>query len=112
MTAQKLHTDNVSGSTRVTGSIGEADMGSVSGGLTLAPGANLNKADLESVSGSATIELPENDGFSVRHSSVSGGFNCDFETSTSKNSAVYKNGGADIDVETVSGGIKVVRADG
>ena len=110
VTANTLATENVSGSTKVAGAISNAYMESVSGSILLVTSEMIWHTSIETISGSATLELPENDGFNVDYSSISGGFTCDFETYAHEDGIKYKMGGAQIYMETISGSMKIIKA--
>jgi Uncharacterized conserved protein len=61
------------------------------------------------VSGRIEVSLPENDGFSAKYSSVSGKMTCGFPCMIEKNHLIYKDGGAEMRFNTVSGGISINR---
>ncbi len=61
--------------------------------------------NISSVSGALTLKLPENSGFSLQTNSVSGGVYNDFAIAH----GVYKEGGSRVTLETVSGGISVIK---
>lgn len=110
VTSDRLGVECISGSIRVTGSqVGELRCETVSGSVILEPGTTVQRIDVESVSGSVRVSLPETiSGFVARYSTVSGGFDCDFPVEIpQKNKAVYNGGGIDIEVSTVSGGIRI-----
>lgn len=107
--SDKLDVETVSGDMNVHANVNSVDFESVSGDLVLDLENCPKGIDAEAVSGRVDIFLPENDGFTVRYDSVSGKFKCDFEVSITKKEAVYKNGKAKFDIETVSGGINVNR---
>ncbi len=107
--SDKLDVETVSGDMNVHANVDSVDFESVSGDLVLDLENCPRGIDAEAVSGRVDIFLPENDGFTVRYDSVSGKFKCDFEVSITKKEAVYKNGKAKFDIETVSGGINVNR---
>jgi DUF4097 and DUF4098 domain-containing protein YvlB len=108
--ANKAVVDTVSGSVELAGSFREIKCDSVSGSVTLAPGRDLQALRVDTVSGKVTLRLPENEGFTARYDSVSGAFRCDFEVITGKDSVTYKNGNAQIKVDTVSGSISILRS--
>ena len=64
--------------------------------------------DIESVSGDITLGFPKNEGFAVDYDKVSGSFDCQFNVSIDKSTAVYKNGQSKIHLETVSGDMSVL----
>ena len=64
------------------------DAGSTSGSVNVSVDEMPGKIDVGTVSGSVTLKLPENDGFTLKHSTVSGGLNNDFAMAK----GIYKNG--------------------
>lgn len=107
--ADRLTLESVSGKIELAGSYGQVRGSTVSGSMQIAPGAGVSAVDLESVSGSVTIDIPPEVGFFLEYSTVSGGVDTDFETSGGKGHMTHQNGGADFQVETVSGSIRVLR---
>ncbi len=98
-----LSIETVSGSVVAEGAFGKIDVQSVSGGQTLRLSMLPRSLKMETVSGSLRITLPENDGFTARLDSVSGGLRCDFAQSTGKRAVQYKSGGVAFDLESISG---------
>lgn len=111
ITAETLGMESVSGAMRaLSGRIGEVRCDTVSGSITLEPGADIRQIRAESVSGSIRVRLPENEGFTARYSTSDGRFNCDFPAQIKdKHEAVYGNGAARIDLSAVSGEIRIER---
>ena len=90
----------------------EVEMNTVSGNLSadfkgVDNGTRLNKLSFESVSGSASLVLPESWGFSAEMESVSGKVKCPFATKVSKGEYTYGDGGTEIDMESVSGSLTI-----
>lgn len=108
--ADKVKFNSVSGKVGVNGDFVEVDGESVSGGIQVQSKNRIAKAKLEAVSGSVTLKIPELKGFSAKHESVSGSFNCEFPTTNSKKRVEYKDGSAEFDFETVSGSINILKA--
>lgn len=69
--------------------------------------ARPDKISLESVSGSASLRLPEDWGFNAEMESVSGKFKCSFATKVSKGEYTYGDGGIEIEMESVSGNLSI-----
>lgn len=110
-----VKTDTVRGFVNYTGNAKSIESDSVSGKLTynMSTVPNL-RAD--TVSGGVFLSLPENDGFSVKFDSVSGSFEADDfpiagRLKRNSVSGTYKSGGSSLDVGTVSGSLKIERAD-
>lgn len=109
VTAKSVDYETVSGEIRLNGAFGSIDGNSVSGSLNVVNTVFPDEIDVESISGNIYMEIPENDGFRINKSSVSGSINSDFEGQIQNNSMIYKNGGRQFDFETVSGSITVNR---
>lgn len=110
--AATLRANTVSGHINIAAKVERAKLNSVSGLVKLYTDENVRDIDIVTVSGGISLELPENDGFNVRYSSVSGGFNCEFPVEISGKHGIYKNGIRDISFKTVSGGMSIVRRQG
>lgn len=109
ITAGEMDIEGVSGSVEIEDSeLGELSCSMVSGKFTIEPGANVRRISAETISGTLRIILPENDGFTARYSEGSGRFSCDFPVEmTGKRTAVYNGGGAEFELETVSGSLRI-----
>lgn len=107
--ADEASVSSVSGGITLGGGFGEIDLESVSGGMTLRLFAMPRSVRAESISGGVDLALPENDGFTARLESISGRLRSDFEGGEEKNRVQYKNGGAELRFETVSGGVSLRR---
>lgn len=132
ISAGSLNIDSTSGSVDASDfSAGNARFETVSGSLNLAGGANELKcntvsgrinADLancpakvncETVSGGIHLYIPDNEGFRLRYSGLSGKMNTDFPVAINGKSdsgtATYGNGKSDFKFGTVSGKMNVYR---
>lgn len=123
--ASKLDVDTVSGAVSVEGGrfetfsantvsgeimadaerINDFEADTTSGAVILSVSEMPVRVEIDTVSGSATVKLPENDGFKLKYDTVSGGMNSDFALAHN----MYKDGGSDIFVSTVSGGINLIK---
>ena len=101
--------NSVSGSIDVMGKLSAVDCEAVSGRIVIESSICPDRVDFQSVSGSVTLKIPENDGFTARYNSVSGRFDCDFGVALDKKTAVYKEGSAKFDFETVSGKMSIYK---
>lgn len=104
---EELSAETVSGNAVLSGAFSKMKIESVSGDLTATDTRCPSELKSTSVSGNTTVTIPENDGFTVRYSKVSGDFHCDFPVSTDGDRHVYENGGADFRMETVSGDLTI-----
>lgn len=107
VTAQKLKVDNVSGSIRAEGEFEEVDVDSVSGSTRLTCVTAPVKIDVDGVSGSITVALPESASFTARLDSVSGSISCDFPGTLGKDMVVVGDGSASYRFNTVSGSLRI-----
>nr|MDD6335682.1 DUF4097 family beta strand repeat-containing protein [bacterium] len=107
LTVGSLNSENVSGNLRISGQFTRIEHNSVSGQTDIISSACPERLSIEAVSGTISITVPENDGFTAQYDSVSGDFRCDFPTTSEKKKATYKNGGASFDFDTVSGNISI-----
>ena len=106
----KIDVESISGAISLMGILEEVECNSTSGKISIEPGLDVRRIDAESISGSITVLIPENEGFKVNYSSISGKFYCDFPASISSEQAVYKDGKAIFDIETLSGAIRIEEA--
>ena len=105
--ATELEMESVSGGIDISGGFQEVSGNSVSGNLILRSDVCPRKVEAETVSGEVRLQIPENDGFIAQYHTTSGQFYSSFPTTTEKNRAIYKNGGAEFSFDTVSGSINI-----
>lgn len=108
-----LAVESVSGGVEFSGSARELNAHTVSGSLKLTFAACPEQGYLDSVSGSITLALPEEAGFTVTYDSVSGSFFTDLPLQgggEKEGVAVNGDGAARFEMETTSGALRVVRA--
>lgn len=109
MTADNIDAETVSGEISWTdGSFKTVDAESVSGDIKASFATMPSDIKVETVSGSMTLGLPENEGFKVDYDKVSGDFDCEFNVKLNKNMAMYKNGANKIKMDTVSGDMNIL----
>ncbi len=99
--------ETVSSKIDINGAFNEIDSKSVSGKTIIHSTICPNSINTNSVSGSITINIPENEGFTADFETISGKFTSQFEGTTNKNQQIYKNGKSEIDAETVSGSFTI-----
>lgn len=110
LVASEMDTETVSGEVNWTQSdFGTVDVESVSGAIDTGFTTMPSDIHMETVSGAMTLRLPENDGFKVDYDKVSGDFDCEFNVKINKNMAMYKSGANKIQLETVSGNMKILK---
>ncbi len=111
--ANSVDTDSVSGSTTIEGKVRKFDVDTTSGSVHVKTSEMVtSKSSANAVSGSIYITLPENKGFTLDYSTVSGTTHNEFTgfKSTSKNRSgkdEYKSGDVKISAGTISGSIHV-----
>lgn len=103
----KFEVDTISGKASLTGSVEEVEVDTTSGSIHINSNICPNEIDINSISGTINITIPDNYGFIAKYNTVSGDFNCDFQASSSKNKAVYKNGNSEFEFNTTSGDINI-----
>lgn len=109
ITARKVESDSVSGRRTLSGRMEELNIEGISGGAEIVSEICPRKVSVDTVSGSVSLTIPENDGFTVKYDKVSGSVNTDFAGTQSKNSITYKNGSADFDFTSISGGLDILK---
>lgn len=106
--ADSMDAETVSGEIRWTeAKFGTVTAESVSGEINTSFLTMPSDISMDTVSGAMTLGFPENEGFQVDYDKVSGDFDCEFNVQISKNMAMYKNGASKINLETVSGNMKI-----
>lgn len=107
-TLEKLKTDTVSG--RVTVSAGEilsVRGGSTSGGLSFSLSNAPRSLEVDTVSGSVELYLPEDAGFTLRFSTVSGELSSDLPCRPDGKEYVCGDGAGDYSIGTTSGDVTI-----
>ena len=109
MNANTVNIETVSGGASLSGVCERFQINTVSGdgrvSLTQMPKAIQGN----SVSGSLTITIPENDGFTAKLTSLSGSIHSDFGEGSGAKNLVYKDGGATIQLSSISASITIHR---
>jgi hypothetical protein len=106
-TVDTVKTNTVSGTVRLDGRFNKVSSNTVSGSVSITSSASPSEVDVDTISGSSMLMIPENNGFTARYESVSGGFSCDFPVTSANNKAVYGDGSADFTFDSVSGEIRI-----
>lgn len=90
--------------------VGNAISGeTVTGALRAQLAACPREGDLRSVQGNISLTLPENQGFQVEHTSVSGRFSSDFPGAGEEGGFLYREGGPLLSFTTTSGNVDLHR---
>lgn len=108
-TFREINSESVSGSIKLSGIKAFHNLHSktVSGSINVQCMECPQSMKCSTVSGRIEVALPENDGFDAKYSSVSGKMTCGFPCMMEKNRLIYKEGGAEFKLNTVSGGISI-----
>lgn len=107
----ELEIETVSGRVYGDGEIASLECKGVSGNVGITTRTSLRRLDVETVSGSVEIRMPENDGFTVKIQKVSGEFSTDFPVKTVDKTYTYGNGSASYKMETVSGDLRILKGE-
>lgn len=102
-----LDTDTTSGSVHIEGSFKSVDADTISGDIAIRSKICPDKVSTDTVSADTLLVIPENKGFTYRTDSVSGSVDCQFDTASTGEKKVYKNGEASFRFESVSGDISI-----
>lgn len=105
----RINVESVSGNIHLSGAFAEVQVDTTSGSVMLTSETMLERMDLKAVSGSLTIMIPENDGFTLNFDKVSGGYSTDFNCTQENNRYTYKDGSAMFNADVVSGDVKILR---
>ncbi|NLI54306.1 MAG: DUF4097 domain-containing protein [Clostridiales bacterium] len=104
---KSIDLENVSGSIRTEGKFDQIDVNTVSGSVRLDCANVPEKIEVDGVSGSISIALPEGAGFTAKLDSVSGSISCDFPGTLGDDKVVVGDGDASYRFNTVSGSLKI-----
>ena len=109
--AQQAVFGTTSGTLEAWGNAEEFKLKSISGAVRLTVDQSPSRLSASNVSGEIALSLPAGMGFNARYSTVSGRLNTDFPVATDgdgkQGQVSHGNGYAKIDLNTVSGGIKI-----
>ena len=108
--ADELDVESVSGSVTVSGAFREVKTESVSGSVSLVLTSAAEEIKMNSVSGAQTLAVSEGSGFTLKFDSVSGTLDSALALTAQNGTYRFGDGGCKIEVETVSGNLKL-RAD-
>lgn len=105
-----VNVETVSGTVSYTGTLNSLDLQTVSADCTASLTNHPEAIRLEGVSGDLTLVLPEDCGFTASVDSVSGKFSSELPTTTRDGEYVYGDGACSIELEGVSGSIRIEAA--
>lgn len=103
----ELEVSTTSGDFKMKGSVAKLEFDTVSGDLNLDSERCPEKVVTDSVSGSVTLIIPENEGFTYDKDTVSGSLQCEFEVTQREDKGTYRDGDASFSFDTVSGDITI-----
>lgn len=106
-TVGALKLNNVSGGIRAEGAFDTIKAESVSGSVRLSCANVPETINIDGVSGSVALALPEGAGFTAKLDSVSGSISCDFPGTLGEDVVVVGDGSAGYRINTVSGSLKI-----
>ena len=103
----EMSLDTASGDVTFSGTLDTLDCDSASAKLQLELRNTPRSIDMDTASGSLTMVLPEDCGFTVSLDALSGRFSSDFATTTQNGHHIYGDGSCKINVSSMSGGVTV-----
>lgn len=107
ITAREIVLDTLSGGIDIEGAFTDVSVKVVSGSSKIISRTMLDSFYSNGMSGSSTLVIPENDGFTVFFSKLSGSFSSDFDTTKDDDRYTYGNGNADFNIDTVNGSVHI-----
>jgi lia operon protein LiaG len=106
---QRITLETTSGEISLTGSLTELDINTISGDAKIYSSSMIKNIKSNAVSGNVTIAIPDNDGFTVDFSKVSGKLKSGFALTTNGNTHIYKNGKTKFSANSVSGNFEIIK---
>ena len=103
----EMSLDTASGDATFSGTLDTLDCDSASAKLQLELRNTPRSIDMDTASGSLTMVLPEDCGFTVSLDALSGRFSSDFATTTQNGHHIYGDGSCKINVSSMSGGVTI-----
>ena len=103
----EMSLDTASGDVTFSGTLDTLDCDSASAKLQLELRNTPRSIDMDTASGSLTVVLPEDCGFTVSLDALSGRFSSDFATTAQNGRHIYGDGSCKINVSSMSGGVNV-----
>jgi DUF4097 and DUF4098 domain-containing protein YvlB len=98
---------STSGNVRATLSADDVVFSNTSGKIKVRFDSMFRRADIQTISGAVTLSIPDNEGMSIRMKSVSGSFDCDFETVNENGTYTFGDGKIPLSVVTTSGSVNI-----
>lgn len=103
----EMSLETASGDVTFSGTLDALDCDSASAKLQLELRNTPRSIDMDTASGSLTMVLPEDCGFTVSLDALSGRFSSDFATTTQNGHHIYGDGSCKINVSSMSGGVTI-----
>jgi DUF4097 and DUF4098 domain-containing protein YvlB len=107
LTADSLTAETISGEIDLTGSFADLVTSTTSGDVNLQSDTPLRSFSSNSVSGDVSLTLPEENGFTLEISHVSGGFTSSLPVTSNGDRYVYGDGSAEFQADSVSGDLHI-----
>lgn len=104
---KELQVETVNGTVTIHGAFSEVDAEGVNGRQTFALAGDLKRLDVESITGSIDVLLPESIGFTARLDTVTGSLASDYAQVSGRYEAKHGDGKATLDFETVGGSVTI-----
>lgn len=109
-TVDELSVDTASGNIHFSGTLNEMDCDAASADCKIEVSNVPSRIDLDSASGDLELTLPENAGFRLNLSTLSGDFNSEFPTTMSGGNYVCGDGKCRIEMDAMSGKVTIRKA--
>jgi hypothetical protein len=107
VTTGSLICGSISGSVELEGAFDKIEGETSSGSVDIRSSAAPAKLDISSISGGVALAIPQDSGFTLEYSSISGGFQCGFSVLMQEEKVVAGDGSGDFRISTTSGEISV-----
>ncbi len=104
---REFYADTTSGEISFTGSCIDFEADSTSGEVKADFVDMPREISADTVSGAVSFVFPSDASFELEYDTVSGDFNCEFPVLLRDGDYVVGSGGAEVDVDTTSGGLKI-----
>lgn len=105
--ANSINIESVSGDVNILANVKKAEIETVSGYIDLIGLSKIDECALSSVSGKVNLGLISTSTFTLETKTISGNFECEFETKAQGDKLICGDGKGDYDIETTSGNIKI-----
>jgi len=110
LVAENADISTTSGAISIQGKIKGIEASSISGRIEANMSECPQKVDFSSVSGNQKLTIPQNDGFTAEHSSISGKFSSEFPITENNGKSIYSGGEAKFSFSTTSGSMTILKS--